>query len=943
MSRAPKRAIDEGRVDGDAGDEVDRLMRKQVTDGTRDGYLLLQARLVCALHDTHGTAPESVVNGAYFDEEKSRVGGKASVNWVRAKLRLQGYNADQSPLHLARLRARDVAAAVVALNVGRGQALALVTIRSWASAARDLFRSYGVAVPEGYDEEMSRITKGYGKEHVDDRPKNAIGKDALPFEVLCVVNRRMIALGTKDMTFARAFALLQWGLMCRSSNTEQLMLLHMEWRADCLHVYFRKMKNDQDGSRSRDPRSVYANPLKPEVCCFLALGMYLLCAPPSVGQKALFPGSSQATRFNSTLGRVLHEKTLAADLQTMGYANSDFGSHSLRKGSSTFVTSGTTDGPPQMAVNLRAGWTMSKVETTYFRYEKAGDSFVGRCVAGLPIHSADFAILPPMFNETDAAARELVAQALSTCFPHVPDAFVPVCKNLLASVVYHVDWLRNATPRHPVLSTPLFGLDIDALRQLVICKVASPNDDVQATGVPAHVSMKVEIAALRTQQDMLVKTVLGARDDLQLIKAGIQAEVRVGLNDFAADQGQLTRDGVQHIVDVQFAQLAVRFDSLAQQISAIGEPDEVHQVPSRNDAATHSSSAEYSWQGRLHPVPETFVLPVGAVDHAFFHWAVGSKEPPYPPLHTLAPHDMPTINVRKRFSDYRKLMGLIERKAKEAGHWPKDGGQQWKERLSLAEARIAFDSVAEEFELASQTRTGRRRRVSQLAWNTVYKAHCVSSSGSGRKRARTLSRLKPRDPKPEAHESSSCSDAEGNADANDDHDDHDDHGNDDPMAIDQAPEFDVVRGHKLMLQFAAKNHLELICEVPGDGDCFCHAAVVVLPLVRPELAGLMHHQVRRACVDHVFANRMPGTELLLRDLGLRSWAAYRRRMSVPGVYSDSYMVEALAAVYRVRLYIVFAGREASGRYVGGDEGWPEVFMGNVADHHFYPLRRQRRV
>lgn len=31
-----------------------------------------------------------------------------------------------------------------------------------------------------------------------------------------------------------------------------------------MQVYFRTQKNDQDGSRSKDPRAVYANPMSPE-------------------------------------------------------------------------------------------------------------------------------------------------------------------------------------------------------------------------------------------------------------------------------------------------------------------------------------------------------------------------------------------------------------------------------------------------------------------------------------------------------------------------------------------------------------------------------------------------------------------------------------------------------------------------------------------------------
>ena len=71
----------------------------------------------------------------------------------------------QLPLKFELFEARHVAEVVLA-QTQRDMPLALVTIRSWASAARDLFRCYGVPVPRVYDEDMARITKGYGKEHV---------------------------------------------------------------------------------------------------------------------------------------------------------------------------------------------------------------------------------------------------------------------------------------------------------------------------------------------------------------------------------------------------------------------------------------------------------------------------------------------------------------------------------------------------------------------------------------------------------------------------------------------------------------------------------------------------------------------------------------------------------------------------------------------------------
>ena len=41
---------------------------------------------------------------------------------------------------------------------------------------------------------------------------------------------------------------------------------------------------------------------------------------------------------------------------------------------------------------------MGVVQYTYLRYESTGDQYVGRVVAGLPICSAKFSVLPPQFD-----------------------------------------------------------------------------------------------------------------------------------------------------------------------------------------------------------------------------------------------------------------------------------------------------------------------------------------------------------------------------------------------------------------------------------------------------------------------------------------------------------------------------------------------------------------
>ena len=63
--------------------------------------------------------------------------------------------------------------------------------------------------------------------------------------------------------------------------------------------------------------------------------------------------------------------------------------------------------------------------------------------------------------------EELVQAGLSTVFPHydeLPETFKGVVPYLVASVVYHQDWMRGSLPQdHPIFSSPVFTRPIDEL------------------------------------------------------------------------------------------------------------------------------------------------------------------------------------------------------------------------------------------------------------------------------------------------------------------------------------------------------------------------------------------------------------------------------------------------------------------------------------------------
>ena len=51
-----------------------------------------------------------------------------------------------------------------------------------------------------------------------------------------------------------------------------------------------------------------------------------------------------------------------------------------------------------VAVYLRAGWSIGNTQDRYVFSGAGSEQIVGRAVCGLPIQSMDFAILPPHFQ-----------------------------------------------------------------------------------------------------------------------------------------------------------------------------------------------------------------------------------------------------------------------------------------------------------------------------------------------------------------------------------------------------------------------------------------------------------------------------------------------------------------------------------------------------------------
>jgi len=265
--------------------------------------------------------------------------------------------------------------------------------------------------------------------------------------------------------------------MCRSVYVQTLQTQHLRAIYDSIGVVFYKTKTNQEGSGPRDPRHLYANPFSPSTCWVTALGVYLVRSS-SAQPGPLFPGSDPKLRFGKTLGKILKND---------GVANI-YGTHSVRKGVAAFACGGSTGGPSIVSGCFWCGWSMGGVQDRYFRYEAAGDQFLGRVVAGLPDNDSMFASLPPHFRNNSGSS---ITSCLSTMFPVLVGELIlsDILRRCLASLVYHSEVLVDTLPSsHPLLSTLIFTNPI-VLNDLRSKLVVGGSQRMQPSGIPPYIEL----------------------------------------------------------------------------------------------------------------------------------------------------------------------------------------------------------------------------------------------------------------------------------------------------------------------------------------------------------------------------------------------------------------------------------------------------------------------
>ena len=593
---------------------------------------------------------------------------------------------------------------ILSLNKRNGQRPVYSTLNCHRSALFNLYRDFKQVMPQELEEEVSSHFRGLQNELAqaaqDGETSARVGKEPFSMSMYRFLGLQHLKHGCdSEFIFAHCMLTMSWNLMCRVMNTVEIKLQHLQWSEDALCVVFPKMKNDQTGERPRDPRHVYANPLMPEICPVLSLGIYLLCFG-FTDQMQLFPGTKQDDRFSRCLKRIFATSEGREQLRHEGREASDFGTHSLRKGSATYVCSGTTASPSTSATHRRCGWSMGKVPDVYLRYEAAGDQHVGRTVTGLPPLGAEFAILPPHFKASDDA---YVSSSVDDCILNLPANMRAVATMCLASVVHQRDWLKKNLPvSHRLFQNPLF-LDperIERLAPMIVCCIPTGKERIHMTGVPPHVFTQLSI-----------KEVLDRVTDMESRMAEMPAVIQNAMHDQfearALETGTITHDNMRRLLENGHMKDVInRLERIeGNQLSGAGLTAEVAQSASKPHF--YDTAEDSGKKATL--LPPDFVVPKMTIHAACLMWFLGDKSNGIPPLSNVGFDDMPgksQTNTRKRFSDLRYLMGVVEKEAKTAGVFHR--------HPTVEQVQVMFNKAVSGMGLS-------QKRIMQLSYTTAVR------------------------------------------------------------------------------------------------------------------------------------------------------------------------------------------------------------------------------
>lgn len=331
----------------------------------------------------------------------------------------------------------------------------------------------------------------------------------------------------------------------------------------------------------------------------------------------------------------------------------------LISGASTYLTS-IPGGPSVSSICIRGGWSMGNVRDRYFKYMEAGDQFVGRCLALLPLSDVAFASSPPFFDvkvPSDDNSWLLEAVSLQFTALSTVETFGLMLQMCLSSLVFHKDWLlQRLIANHVVTNVSYVFREATAIQKfseispkltvaypwqvcvilsfIVLSHSYSPNIQFKEkvfTGIPPHVILLQRVEEIRDNHTKMIQT--------------LQGTVRNAFQDLGLDQERMNENMLRNILD----DFKKTMDDQLQRITELnrttvqGEDKEDIIIFEDEENARIVAGKRYylhTYGGKLHKLPKSWRFPRCGVKYIWMMWFMGNDDRQIPPLRLLSPMDV---------------------------------------------------------------------------------------------------------------------------------------------------------------------------------------------------------------------------------------------------------------------------------------------------------------
>jgi hypothetical protein len=587
------------------------------------------------------------------------------------------------------------------------------------AALHHLFRCHeGLdGYPDGFEDRLSNLMRGFARvltqRAQDDGEDISEGKDAMSVDLYYALCRWFLEKGTLEGIWCHCFLVLTWNLMCRVNNTTRICLNHVAWYQDCLRIHFRQQKGDQLGLTARYPRHLYANPGNCLVSPLFALGLYFASfGVPLQATSKLFPGRNQYKRFGRLLKEMLTEHI--DEVRAFGYEVADLGTHSIRKGATTYLSS-QPGGPAPGSICIRAGWTLGGVKDVYIKYEQSGDMFCGRSLSMMPLLQPHFGAGPPSFKHgvlTPARIRAIT----EAIYPALNNTGLSgaVTKFALASLIFHRNEVERWPVQHYIRTNNQLYRSAELLAEVTpVVRVRYPWDPVTAeepvptvgTGIPPHVAILQELRTMGEASNKFISE--------------FSTMVNTILDERAVEVGGMSGPALARAIQDGTREIRENMERMAQRVGVpLGHV--------AGEGPVVPPQARHTWRlhlygGTFHVIPQQWRFPSCTPLQLWSQWLLGDTVNEVPPLKMLNGPDVAHLDgvplpagarrrkARKTLCDLRFLMNLVEQRVRQ--------NDSWIEEHTLESANEMFRSAATLFVLENAP-LRHIRRNEHLKWQT---------------------------------------------------------------------------------------------------------------------------------------------------------------------------------------------------------------------------------